>query len=299
MTTTPDIHQAPGVERTPRGQIALFGRGVAMGLAEVVPGVSGGTIAFITGIYDELVRSLAAFSGLRFADGSPWHDGWAGFARRYNLAFFAVLGAGMAVGFVALAQLMLVLLEGRPVFVAGFFFGLIAASVLYVGAQSNWRWLLTLGVVGLGLGLVATALGEPGAVRTGAPTAMFFVGGALAATAWVLPGVSGAFVLLLMGLYKPTLEALTGLDVAVIAAFAAGLVIGLLAFSKLLSWLLERARAAVLALLTGFMAGSLVELWPFRQGSIEQAALLAVLLAMAAGALTVGVLAYATRGNRP
>ena len=205
----------------------------------------------------------------------------------------------MAVGFVALAQLMLVLLEGRPVLVAGFFFGLIAASVLVVGAQSNWRWLLTLGVVGLGLGLVATALGDPGAVRTGAPTAMFFVGGALAATAWVLPGVSGAFVLLLMGLYKPTLEALTGLDVAVIAAFAAGLVIGLLAFSKLLSWLLERARAAVLALLTGFMAGSLVELWPFRQGSIEQAALLAVLLAMAAGALTVGVLAYATRGNRP
>ena len=299
MTTTPDIHQAPGVQRTTRGQIALFGRGVAMGLAEAVPGVSGGTIAFITGIYDELVRSLAAFSGLRFAAGSVWSDAWTGFARRYNLAFFAVLGGGMAVGFVVLAQLMLVLLEGRPVLVAGFFFGLIAASVLYVGAQSNWRWLLTLGVAGVGLGLVATAFGEPGAVRTEAPTAMFFVGGALAATAWVLPGVSGAFVLLLMGLYKPTLEALTGFDVGVIAAFVAGLVIGLLAFSKLLSWLLERARTAVLALLTGFMAGSLVELWPFRQGSVEQTALLAVLLAMAAGALTVGVLAYATRGSRP
>ena len=299
MTTTSDIHQASAVQRTTRGQIALFGRGVAMGLAEAVPGVSGGTIAFITGIYDELVRSLAAFSGLRFAPGSAWSDGWTGFARRYNLAFFAVLGAGMAVGFVVLAQLMLVLLEGRPVFVAGFFFGLIAASVLVVGAQSNWRWLLTLGVVGVGLGLLATAFGEPGAVRTEAPMAMFFIGGALAATAWVLPGVSGAFVLLLMGLYKPTLEALAGLDVGVIAAFAAGLVIGLLAFSKLLSWLLERARAAVLALLTGFMAGSLVELWPFRQGSVEQTALLAVLLAMAAGALTVGVLAYATRGRRP
>ena len=245
------------VRRVSVGQhAALFARGVAMGLAEVVPGVSGGTIAFITGIYDELVAALASVSSVLSTPASraPWRSGWAAFARRHNVPFLAVLTAGMATGAAGLAHLMLALLETQPGLVAGFFFGLIAASVVHVGTSSSWGWLATLGVVGLGLGLLVGFFADSGTTLGTAP-ATVFAGGALAATAWILPGVSGAFVLLMMGLYKPMLAAFTAFDLALLVPFAAGLAIGLLAFSKLLAWLLAKARRALLALLTGFMAG--------------------------------------------
>ena len=281
------------VQRTTVGQhAALFGRGVAMGLAEVVPGVSGGTIAFITGIYDELVASLASLSSAL----STWRSGWAAFVRRHNVPFLAVLTAGMVTGAAGLAHLMLALLETQPGLVAGFFFGLIAASVVHVGTSSSWPWLATLGVVGLGLGLLMGFVADS-ATALGTAPATVFVGGALAATAWILPGVSGAFVLLLLGLYKPMLEAFTSLDIALLVPFAAGLAIGLLAFSKLLAWLLAKARRAVLALLTGFMAGSLTELWPWGRGA-EHVHMLGVVGVMVAGATVVGILAYVARAGR-
>ena len=271
---------------------ALFARGVAIGLAEIVPGVSGGTIAFITGIYDELVGSLASLSSAM----STWRNGWSAFVRRHNLPFLAVLTAGMATGAAGLAHLMLALLETQPGLVAGFFFGLIAASVVHVATSSSWRWLATLGVVGLALGLLMGFVADSGTVLDTAP-ATVFVGGALAATAWILPGVSGAFVLLLMGLYKPMLEAFTAFDLALLMPFAAGLAIGLLAFSKLLAWLLAKARPAVLALLTGFMAGSLTELWPWGRGA-EHVHALGVVAVIVAGAAVVGILGYVARAAR-
>ena len=271
---------------------ALFARGVAMGLAEIVPGVSGGTIAFITGIYDELVGSLASLSSAM----STWRSGWSAFVRRHNLPFLAVLTVGMATGAAGLAHLMLVLLETQQGLVAGFFFGLIATSVVHVATSSSWRWLATLGVVGLALGLLMGFFADSGTVLGTAP-ATVFVGGALAATAWILPGVSGAFVLLLMGLYKPMLEAFTAFDLALLVPFATGLAIGLLAFSKFLAWLLAKARRAVLALLTGFMAGSLTELWPWGRGA-EQVHVLGVVAVMVAGATVVGILAYVARAAR-
>lgn len=287
------------VPRATLGQhAALFARGVAMGLAEIVPGVSGGTIAFITGIYDELVGSLASLSSAMstLASRARWRSGWSAFVRRHNLPFLAVLTAGMATGAAGLAHLMLALLETQPGLVAGFFFGLIAASVVYVGTSSSWRWLATLGVVGLALGLLMGFFADSGTVLGTAP-ATVFAGGALAATAWMLPGVSGAFVLLLMGLYKPMLEALTAFDLGLLVPFAAGLAIGLLAFSKLLAWLLGKARRAVLALLTGFMAGSLTELWPWGRGA-EHVPVLGVVAVMVAGATVVGILAYVARAAR-
>lgn len=284
------------VRRATLGQhAALFARGVAMGLAEIVPGVSGGTIAFITGIYDELVGSLASLSSA-LSTRAPWRNGWSAFVRRHNLPFLAVLTAGMATGAAGLAHVMLALLETQTGLVAGFFFGLIAASVVHVAASSSWRWLATLGIVGLGLGLLMGFFADSGTVL-GTTPATVFVGGALAATAWILPGVSGAFVLLLMGLYKPMLEAFTAFDLALLVPFAAGLAIGLLAFSKLLAWLLAKARRAVLALLTGFMAGSLTELWPWGRGA-EHVHVLGVVAVMAAGATVVGILAYVARAAR-
>ena len=287
------------VRRATLGQhAALFARGVAMGLAEIVPGVSGGTIAFITGIYDELVGSLASLSSTLSTPASraPWRSGWSAFARRHNLPFLAVLTAGMATGAAGLAHVMLALLEAQPGLVAGFFFGLIAASVVHVATSSSWRWLATLGVVGLAFGLLMGFFADSETALGTAP-ATVFVGGALAATAWILPGVSGAFVLLLMGLYKPMLEAFTAFDLALLVPFAAGLAIGLLAFSKLLAWLLAKARGAVLALLTGFMAGSLTELWPWGRGA-EHVHVLGVVAVMVAGATVVGILAYVARAAR-
>lgn len=276
--------------------VGVFLRGMAMGVAEVVPGISGGTMAFITGIYDELLRSLAAFSATSFA--VLRQGGWGAFVRHHNLPFLIVLGVGMACSFLALANVLLALLESLPEHVSAFFFGMIAGSVVHIGAQTNRRWLATAGAVGLALGLATSLLADGGATQTNAGVALVFVAGALAATAWILPGVSGAFILLLLGLYKPLLQALTDLDVAVVVPFAAGVVLGLLAFAKLLRWLLAKARVPVLALLTGFMAGSLVELWPWRAVPAVEPALIGVLAAMAAGAAAVAALSLASRRVR-
>ena len=123
---------------------------------------------------------------------------------------------------------------------------------------------------------------------------MIFLAGALAATAWILPGTSGAFVLVILGLYGPMANALLAIDLPVLAVFAAGLGIGVVCFSKLLAWVLERARAAVLALLTGLMAGSLVKLWPWDGTPLPETAVVGVVAAMAGGALLVGVLGIAS-----
>jgi putative membrane protein len=174
----------------------------------------------------------------------------------------------------------------------------LVGSVVHIGAQTSRLWLATAGVVGLALGLGASLLADGGGAQAGAALPLVFGAGALAATAWILPGVSGAFVLLLLGLYKPLLEALRDLDLAVVAAFAAGLALGLFAFAKMLRWLLARARLPVLALLTGFMAGSLVELWPWRIAAAVEPALAGVLAAMVAGAIAIAALAWASRRVR-
>ena len=260
-----------------------------MGMAEAVPGVSGGTIAFVTGIYDELVSSIASFS--HTSASTLLRDGWRAFARRHNLGFLGVLGAGMAVGLPFTLVLVVGLLESHGVYVTGFFFGLIAASVVYVGLQSSWRWLVSLGLLGAVGGVLLGALASASA---GQQWSMIFFAGALAATAWILPGLSGAFVLVILGLYEPMANALLAVDLPVLAIFTAGLGIGVVCFSKLLAWLLERARPAVLALLTGLMAGSLAQLWPWRETPISETAVVGVVAAMVVGALLVGLLGFAS-----
>ena len=279
---------AVGSRQTVGAHAGLFARGIAMGLAEVVPGVSGGTIAFITGIYDELLETLASLSRVA----STWRNGWPVFWQAHNLAFLVVLCSGMLAGAFGLAWFMLALLEAQPTLVSAFFFGVIAASAVLVGMASSWRWLATLGVVGVAGGVVVAMLGDAGSA-TATPTNVF-VGGAFAATAWVLPGVSGAFVLLLMGLYEPVLRAATQFDLGLLAPLVGGLVVGLLAFSRLLAWLLARARHAVLALLTGLMSGSLIDLWPWRDGE-PGVGTVALVATMVVGALIVGGVAHVAR----
>jgi len=245
-----------------QGVLAWFGvlvRGMAMGLAELVPGVSGGTIAFVTGIYYELVSSLSSFrvgsAVILYREGIP------GFWRAHNLGFLLVLAAGMLISIAAFARLFEYLLDTVPTLVWAFFFGLIVASIVQIGRRRPWRLLVGYGAVGLLCGLAMLTI-EP--ADAGVSPWMFFVGGLIAISAWLLPAVSGSFMLLVLGLYEPLLRALNALDLPVIVAFGAGCAVGILTMARVLHWLMGRFREPVLALLTGFMAGSLVTLWPWQ-----------------------------------
>jgi putative membrane protein len=250
--------------RTPRAWAGLYARGVAMGVAEVVPGVSGGTIAFVSGIYDELIRSLAGF---RPSSVRVLRRGVRAFWREHNLSFLVVLALGMATGIGAFAQVLSAALAAAKPVVWGFFFGVILFSVLVLARQRTTRSLLIFLPPGL---LAALALVNVDPAAAGEPGYwVFFLGGAVAVGAWMLPAVSGSFLLLALGLYESVLNALVNLEMTVLAALAAGCLVGLVSFANLLAWLLARYREPLLSVLTGFMAGSLVRLWPWSGPSGE------------------------------
>jgi putative membrane protein len=244
----------------PRGA-GLFLRGFAMGIAELVPGVSGGTIALITGIYQSLVTAVhqVLTRGLSLWARGAWRAGW----REGHGSFLLVLGAGMAAGILALSQVVRWLLEGYPLHLSGFFLGLILAAAGAIGTLVR-PWTLsglllaaTGIVIGLGISAVPPALG--GTASMGA----VFVGGAIAICAWILPGVSGSYTLLLLGLYPVIIEAVASLNLVTLVTLGLGCLAGLFLFSGILTWLLARFYAAVLALLLGVMLGALPPLWPW------------------------------------
>ena len=285
------------------GRVGVCLRGLAMGMAEAAPGVSGGTIALVTGIYDELVGTLArlsppSFGLLRSGPGAFW--------RHHNLTFLVALGAGMAVGLLAMAELLVWLLATRPALAWGFLFGLMVVATCGVALQSRPLWLLALGVPGLAIGLaIASGSGLP-EVDANARLWALFGGGALAATAWIVPGVSGAFVLVLLGLYAPVLVAVHERSLGDLAALAAGMVLGLMLMSRLLARLLATRRHAVLGLVTGLMAGSLLKLWPWRSEgaavlpTTTEPLLVATMAVAALGALaSLVLLAAGRRVGRP
>ena len=244
-----------------RNAMAWFGvllRGAAMGVAEVVPGVSGGTIAFVTGIYRELIASLAAFSPATL----PWLvTDPPRFWRHHNLGFLICLGSGMLLSVLLFARLITAALESVPTLVWGFFFGLVLFSVFEIGRARRPLVLMTLGVAGLLLGAGTHAL-EPMGAEPSWPA--YFLGGALAVCAWLLPAVSGSFLLVVMGLYADVLAAAASLDIAVLAVFGLGTVTGVALFARLLRFMMDRYFEPVLGFLTGFMAGALVRLWPWQ-----------------------------------
>ncbi len=244
--------------RSPIEWLGIYLRGVAMGVAEVIPGVSGGTIAFITGIYSELLGTIARFGPASIV--MLFREGPAEFARRHNFGFIMVLGLGMATSFVLLAGIITGLIETVPMLVWAFFFGLIAASVVDLVRDNVLSHLLTLGVVGLLLGL-SVALIDMAPVEAGAT--WLVLGGMLAVCAWLLPGISGGYVLLLLGLYPIVIAGLAAADLAVLLPLAAGCILGLSLFARSLAYLMRRYYFPAMALFTGFMAGSLVSLWPW------------------------------------
>lgn len=244
-----------------RGWAGLYAKGLAMGLADLVPGVSGGTIAFISGIYDELVATIAGLD--RRLLGALRKEGVRGAWQAGNLGFLAVLLAGIGTSVFTFAGLLHWLLANRPMELWAFFFGLVAASVLLVGRRVAERraGIWTLAAAGTVLAAAITSL--PPLVRSDTPL-FLAAAAAVAACAMVLPGISGAFILLILGAYAPVIAALDSFDFARLATVSLGVVAGLLAFSRVLRRLLVRHRTPTLAVLTGFLVGSLNALWPWK-----------------------------------
>lgn len=241
--------------------IILF-KGMAMGAADVVPGVSGGTIAFISGIYEELLTSISSvnFNTLKLLKTEGIKSAW----KAVNGNFLLALMCGIFISIVSLAKLISYLLEHKPIMVWSFFFGLVLASILYVAKQiTKWNFItvfvLVLGAV---LAFYITTL-EPLVNENSSPLFMFLAG-ALAICAMILPGISGAFILVLLGAYKPVLEAIHNKDFKLIAVLGFGAIVGLLSFSKILKWLFSHYKNYTLAVLTGFILGSLNKIWPWK-----------------------------------
>lgn len=241
--------------------VVLALKGCAMGMADVVPGVSGGTIAFISGIYEELLDSIRRFDAtalrllvrLRFAE--LWNH--------VNGRFLAPVLLGIAIAIFSLARLMTYLLEHHPIAIWSFFFGLIIASALLVARQvARWNWASLLSfVVG-----TAAAWWITVATPSETPDTWWFVmlSGAIAICAMILPGISGAFILLLLGKYQYIMQAVGDLNIPVIVIFVIGAAAGIISFSHLLSWLLKRWHDLTIAALMGFMVGSLNKVWPWK-----------------------------------
>lgn len=237
-------------------------KGMAMGAADVVPGVSGGTIAFISGIYEELITSI---NTIRPSLLTTWRrQGFKAFWNAMNGNFLLALFLGIAISVVTLARLISWLLTAQPVLIWSFFFGLVLASVIYV-AKAISRWSLSVAAMGLlGAAIAVVVVSLPvSAQSTSLP--YLFLSGALAVCAMILPGISGAFILVLLGSYRTLLEALHQRDYQVMLVAIAGAVFGLLSFARLLKWMFSRFRDPTLALLTGFILGSLLKIWPWKE----------------------------------
>lgn len=247
--------------RTIKEYLLLVVRGLAMGAADVVPGVSGGTVAFITGIYDELLHSLKQIGPAALV--ILIKQGIGAFWRYINGNFLLAVFGGILLSIKTFASIIAFCLEHYPIFVWSFFTGLIVASiVLLVKTQSNWQWREWLAcVIGVFL-VVGISLLKPAHVPGEWWT--LFLGGFIAICAMILPGISGSFILLLFGLYPIVLGAINDFNLVLLSSFLIGCICGLLAFSRILSWLLDNFHKTTLAVLIGFLVGSLKVTWPWK-----------------------------------
>ncbi|MFT0715837.1 DUF368 domain-containing protein [Flagellimonas lutimaris] len=237
-------------------------KGMAMGAADVVPGVSGGTIAFISGIYEELITSInnidfSLISILR-------KDGIKAVWQKVNGNFLLALFLGIFISVLSLAKFLSWLLENEPILLWSFFFGLVVASIFFVGKEIS-KWTLgTVVVLILGAALAFFITELPANDNTDS-LPYLFLSGALAICAMILPGISGAFILVLLGSYKTILDAVHERDIKIILTVGIGAVFGLLSFARLLKWMFNHYKNITLALLTGFILGSLNKIWPWKK----------------------------------
>ena len=250
--------------RTVKELLFLYAKGVLMGAADSVPGVSGGTIAFITNIYEELIFSVRSIDFSLFT--TLKRSGIKACWKQVNGSFLATLLAGIVSSLLLLANLVLYLLEYHEQLLLSFFCGLILASTYYMARQITvWnlgRFILVLTgiILCVSLSFIPIQQVEPSLWYV-------FIGGALSICAMILPGISGAFILLLLGLYAPVLSALKSFEFIMVVVFIAGCASGLLSFTRVLTWLFEHHKNSTLAMLTGVLCGSLYSLWPWQRGT--------------------------------
>ena len=243
-------------------KLALFFKGIAMGAADIVPGVSGGTIALITGIYEELIDSIKNISFRLFK--ILFTDGFKSFWKDLNGNFLLTLASGILLSILLLAQFISYLLVNHEFKIWGFFFGLILSSGLFLYRQVNT--LSSSSFIYLSFGfLLSSIISLTGPTST--PDNYFFVffTGSIAICAMILPGISGSFILLLLSKYEYIINAIKDLKVDVLIVFSIGCIFGLLVFSRFLSYLFTNYKNTVLSVLSGFLFGSLLKVWPFRR----------------------------------
>jgi putative membrane protein len=247
--------------------IGVFFKGMAMGAANVIPGVSGGTIALVTGIFERLINGIKSFDikALRLI----LKRDFKGFAKHTDLAFLLALFLGVGISILSIARLFDFLFKHYPVYIWSFFFGLILASVYFVGRTVNrWNW----DVIGVFiLGFIA-ALSITFLTRATQDEGFLYliICGAVAACSMILPGLSGSFVLILMGNYQLVMiDAVNQLRLDILIPVIIGALAGLLGFSYLLSWVFKKFRDQTIAILTGFIFGSLGIIWPWKEEIIQ------------------------------
>jgi len=251
------------MKRSLKEYVVISLKGMAMGAADVVPGVSGGTIAFISGIYEELLNSISSFnfSLINVFKNEGFKSVWI----KVNGNFLVSLFVGILISVLSLAKLIESMLENHPIVIWSFFFGLVLASIIYIGKQIT-KWTkgsflcLILGAI---LAFYITTL-NPMVSANSSPW-FLFLAGMIAICAMILPGISGSFILVLLGAYKPVLNALNTKDFVSIIIFLVGAILGLLSFSRVLKWLFSTYKNYTLATLTGFIIGSLNKIWPWKE----------------------------------
>ncbi|KJF45072.1 DUF368 domain-containing protein [Draconibacterium sediminis] len=250
------------MNRSAKDYFTLVLKGMAMGAADVVPGVSGGTIAFITGIYEELINSIKSINltAIKLLFSFKLAEFW----NAINGTFLISVFIGVGISVFSLAKGLEYLLHHYPILVWSFFFGLIVASAIYV-ARSIKRWkadTIIGGLAGIVIAYLITVI-TPAEANTS--YWFIFLSGAIAICAMILPGISGSFILVLLGMYKFILSAVGDVNIAVILTFLIGAAVGIIAFSNVLSWLLKKYHNTTIAVLAGFMVGSLNKVWPWKE----------------------------------
>ncbi len=251
-------------------------KGIAMGAADVVPGVSGGTIAFISGIYQELISTIHSLDFGIFK--SLKKEGFKTVWQRYNLGFLAALFTGIAISVLSLAKLITMLLGTYPILVWSFFFGLVLASIIYIAKQiTRYSPKAIIALIIAAVLSYSVTLAQP--IADTESIWFLFLAGFIAIIAMILPGISGAFILLLIGGYTVVIGAINQLTEALstfnwsslgnallkIGVFAVGAVAGLKVFSGVLNWMFKNHKNTTLAVLTGFMIGALNKIWPWKE----------------------------------
>lgn len=250
------------MKRTLKEYLLITLKGMGMGAADVVPGVSGGTIAFITGIYQELIDSIKSvnFATLKLLVTGKFKAFW----EAVNGTFLISLLLGIGISVLSLAKGLKYLLDHQPILIWSFFFGLIIASAIYVAKEIK-QWKISTVLSLLAGTVIAYAITVITPAEANTSYGFIFLSGSIAICAMILPGISGSFILVLLGMYKFILGSVSEFNLPVIAIFLMGAAIGIVIFSNILSWLLNKYYTQTIALLAGFMVGSLNKVWPWKQ----------------------------------